>query len=108
MTKVITMEKEDKQEYDKSIEFGEEEYEKEICDISEEHIKEIFENSGYSYLLEDVINRLSEIGYENPGTSILYAIQDGVLCIDDIEDNGAVYIASVDEDDVEEGQLEYV
>jgi len=111
MMKGRTMGKEEKQEYVESREIGESgEYKEEICEISEEHILEIFANSEYSYLLEDVIKRLSEMGYNSPGASILYAIQDGILCIDDIEDNGSVYLAVVedDEDEVEEGKLEYM
>jgi len=91
----------------KPVESGEHgENEKEIRDISEEDLLDIFVDSEYSYLLDDVIKRLSEIGYSNPGTSILYAIQDGIICIDDIEDNGAVYLAFVEGD--EEGKLEYI
>jgi len=105
MKKGRNMEKTEKEEF---VELGEsgEPVSKEICDISEEDILDIFADSEYSYLLDDVIKRLSEIGYNNPGTSVLYAIQDGILCIDDIEDNGAVYLAFVEGN--EEENLEQV
>lgn len=106
MTKGRNMEKTEKEEGVESGELGEpEEHEEEICDISEEDILDIFVDSDYSYLLDDVIKRLSEMGYSRSGTSVLYAIQDGILCIDDIEDNGAVYLAFVENG--EEEKLEY-
>lgn len=104
MTKGRNMEKAEIVESGELREPGE--HEEEICDISEEDILDIFVDSDYSYLLDDVIKRLSEMGYSKPGTSILYAIQDGILCIDDIEDNGAVYLAFVENG--EEEKLEYI
>ncbi len=61
-------------------------------------IRSILEEPNYAYPLEDVIEELKKLGYDNPGKIVLCAIQDEFLYIDDIEDDGVVYLAIVDQD----------
>lgn len=74
-------------------------------DISESDVEKIFSDTEYSYLLEDVIEEIKKLGYSNPGTTILKAIEDEILYIDDIENDGSVYISTVDISD--EDMCEY-
>ena len=67
-------------------------------DATEDIIK-IFEDPDYAYPLEDIIAELKKLEYTNPGLSVLCAIQDEILYLDSIEDNGAVYVALVDRDE---------
>lgn len=64
-------------------------------DIDE--IKTIFDNSEYAYPLEDVMGEFRNLGHNNPGMIITCAIQDELLYVDSIEDNGTVYLALVEE-----------
>lgn len=72
----------------------------ENCDATNDIMK-IFENPEYAYPLEDIMSELRELGHSNPGTIITCAIQDELLYVDNIEDDGTVYIALVDQDEGE-------
>lgn len=56
-------------------------------------------NPEYAYPLEDIMGELRTLGYSNPGSVVLCAIQDDILYVDSIEDDGTVYIAIVDNDE---------
>lgn len=60
-------------------------------------IMKIFDNPEYAYPLEDVIEELEGLGHHNPGTIITCAIQDELLYVDNVEDDGTVYLALVDQ-----------
>jgi hypothetical protein len=64
-------------------------------------ITKIFDDTNCAYSLKDVIDELKRLGYENPGTAILYAMQDDLLCVDSIEDDGLVYLAILEQDEEE-------
>lgn len=70
-----------------------ERYELEIYDFDLTFVKEtidiikLFGDTNDSLLLSDIIYKLKNIGYENPGAIIKDAVQNNILCIDDIEDN---------------------
>ena len=64
--------------------------------IKDEDMLKIFTDNEYAYVLEDVLNKMTEMGYDNPGVAILQAIQDELLYIDHIENDGTVYIATVE------------
>lgn len=66
-------------------------------------IKKIFEDPEYAYPLEDIITELKELGYANPGSVVLCAIQDEILYLDSIEDSGTVFIALVDNEEKDGG-----
>lgn len=68
----------------------------EKCIISDNDILTIFTDNDYAYGLEDVLNKMTEMGYTNPGVAILHAIQEEILYIDNIENDGTVYIATVE------------
>ena len=64
----------------------------------------LFEDPEYAYPLEDIISELKELGYSNPGSVVLCAMQDDILYVDSIEDNGTVYVALVDHDEDKGGE----
>lgn len=64
-------------------------------------IKKIFENYEYAYPLEDIIEEIKNLGYKNPGMIITNAIQDDLLYVDSIEDDGIVYLALIEQDEEE-------
>lgn len=74
----------------------------EKCIVADDDILKIFTDGEYAYVLEDVLKKLTEMGYVNPGIAILHAIQNEMLYIDHIENDGTVYIATVEEEDIEE------
>ena len=67
----------------------------------EDDIMGIFEKPDCAYPLEDIIEELKKLGYPNPGPIVLYAIQDELLYIDSIEDDGVVYLAIEDQEEGE-------
>lgn len=73
----------------------------EIVVIKDDDMLKIFTDNEYAYVLEDVIKKLAEMGYSNPGTVVLHTIQDEILYIDHIEDDGTVYIATVEDEENE-------
>jgi hypothetical protein len=80
--------------------------EQENIDPQENHditsdIMKIFEDTEYAYPLEDVMGELKKLGYSNIGTIVTCAIQDELIYVDSIEDDGTVYIALVDQDEEE-------
>ncbi len=64
-------------------------------------IMKIFENTDCAYPLEDIISELKNLGHSSPGTLIVCAIQDNLIYVDSIEDDGTVYLAVVDQDEEE-------
>ena len=67
----------------------------------EDDILGILDKPDYAYPLEDIMKELKKLGYHNPGSIVLYAIQDELLYIDNIEDDGVVYLAIGDQDEGE-------
>ncbi len=67
----------------------------------EDDIAKVFENPEYAYPLEDVLEEFKKLGYTDVGKTVLYAIQDDLLYVDNIEDDGTVYIAVVEDDEEE-------
>ena len=80
---------------------GHDQYELDIYDFDLAFVKEtidiikLFGNIDDSLLLNDIITKLKNIGYENTGEIIKNVIQDHILCVADIEDND-VYFALTD------------
>ncbi len=70
----------------------------ERCIISDDDLLTIFTDNEYAYMLEDVLSKMTEMGYTEPGIAILHAIQDEILYIDHIENDGTVYIATVEQE----------
>lgn len=64
-------------------------------------IRSIFSDHDCAYSLDDVIAELEELGYENPGVVITLALQDDVIYVDSVENNGAVYLALTEQDEEE-------
>ncbi len=67
----------------------------------EDDITKVFENPEYAYPLEDVLEEFKKLGYTDVGKTVLYAMQDDLLYVDNIEDDGTVYIAVVEDDEEE-------
>ena len=72
---------------------GHDKYDLEIYDFDLMFIKEardiakLFESNDSVLSTNDMISRLKDIGYENAGSVIKRAIDNDILCIDDIDDN---------------------
>lgn len=77
-------------------------YKLEIYDINIESMKErkdivnLFEHINDAVLLSDLISTLKDSGYNNSGEMIKDAIENGILYIDEIEDENTIYIALTD------------
>lgn len=77
---------------------AQEESEEDQCkdDDNKEDIKDIigiFEYIDDALLLEDIIQELKDLGYVSPGDVILDALRDELLYVDDIDDDGNIYLA---------------
>ncbi len=70
----------------------------------EEDILKVFEHPEYAYPMIDVIEEFKKLGYSEAGKAILYAIQDELLYLDSIDEDGTVYIAVVDDEDDEDNE----
>ena len=83
---------------DEKIEFIKEDRdEKEDKDKDErreeiDDILDAFDDADYAYPLEEIIQSLRDSGYPDPGTTIVDAINDGILCMDSIDEDDVTYI----------------
>lgn len=74
-------------------------YELEIYDYDLESLKErkdiinIFDDIDDALPLLDIMHVLKELGHDNAAEIIIDAIRDNILYVDDLEDDGKVYIA---------------
>lgn len=73
----------------------------EISNDVKDDIMKVFENTDCAYPLEDVMAELKELDHPSPGAIIVCAIQDNLIYVDSIEDNGTVYLAVVDKNEEE-------
>jgi len=64
-------------------------------------IMTIFEDPDCAYPLDDVIDELRGLGHENPGKILTLALQDDVIYVDSVEDDGMVYLALIEQDEGE-------
>jgi len=64
-------------------------------------IMTIFEDPDCAYPLDDVIDELRALGHENPGKILTLALQDDVIYVDSVEDDGMVYLALIEQDEGE-------
>ncbi len=97
---VIKEEKEEKdneEQEEKEEKDNEEEEEKEEKDNEEEEEEQVdllntFDEVGYAYPLDDILERLKITGYTNPSSVVTDAIDD-LLYVDSLDDDGTVYFA---------------
>ena len=56
-------------------------------------VLEAFDDADYAYPLADIIDSLRDSGCADPATAVADAINDGILCVDSIEEDGTLYLA---------------
>jgi hypothetical protein len=64
-------------------------------------VRSIFDDPDCAYPLNDVIAELKELEYDNPGGVITLSLQDEVIYVDSVEDDGTVYLALTEQDEEE-------
>lgn len=81
---------------------GHTKYELEIYDYDLESLKErkalinIFDDIDDALPLSDIMRILKELGHDNAAEIIIDAIRENILYVDDLEDDGKIYIALAD------------
>lgn len=75
------------------IETREEDVDKDKKREEIDDLLEGFDDPDYAYPLDDIIESLKDSGHTDPGTIIVYALGENILCVDSIEDDETMYIA---------------